>query len=419
MGLWDCAPIPKDWQQVRRGSKRQEWRCACGVTNFLDRPQCRSCAAREPKQSPPTGKQHDGSPQQSQSQAQKHPMEPQLQNSSGNAVIPKAPRLAARIERLYNTHGATWLGQALSGWKRGVVDGWPCRKPSADPSIPSAAATPALGAVPPVTAAPWARAQAAAERAKALTVALNAVKGADGCAGVAAQLEAELAAAQKAAVDARPLTARIEGCRKWIAGAEKRAAAAEQAVKAALEQKDAIDKDLAEHRARLAAFECEGAAAAAEWSAPAAAEEMTQLRAKLVAVTAERDALRTAQGPACPSSPAARPPAAAVSPRSRAAGSSLGAHDEDAVMSGEEARQQERGRSPAVTPVRSRLRAESAPPLQLPAVGDGGYTADVAAAAAAPLSVPAPPAASAAPPRPVHTFFDEEGLHQTSCHPAT
>eukprot|EP00664_Eupelagonemidae_sp_cell27_P005537 gene5537-179_t len=82
--------------------------------------------------------------------------------SEGSGIATQAPRLLARIERLFmkhQPHGATWLGQALSGWEKGIVDAWPCREPPAaaggtgsDRSQDQGASAPAAGPQPVITA---------------------------------------------------------------------------------------------------------------------------------------------------------------------------------------------------------------------------------------------------------------------------
>eukprot|EP00664_Eupelagonemidae_sp_cell27_P008957 gene8957-1689_t len=284
---------------------------------------------------------------------------------------------------------------------------------------------------------PWARAASAPARVSSLSIALDAAKAAGGCSGVVAQLESELAAARKAAVDDRSVQQRIDGCRAYIERAEKRAAAAEAAVKEALARQDAIAADLVEHRAKLAGFERE-ANAQPQTNPPVA--EVALLRAQLAACTAERDALRAAQGssapaPAAPTaeSPQIRPPVAPTAPVED------GVEDGDAGMDADGA--DKRGRSPAMTPPRRRVRSASSPPplAQVPP-GTGARPPNVspslsltpegmaelpppapAAGVAAPHPLPPPPVAGAGnsggraetspPPSVRHTFYDTTQTH--------
>ncbi len=246
---------------VHPSSAKSEWACGCGASNWASREKCRRCGKtrRGGKKAPP--------PQQ------------KIIPAKISTALPKTPV-----------------------WRKGAVTEKPQPKPRPAPAQPAKP--------------PWVCAKEAAARAEQLTVALEAAKAvAGGCGPVVAQLEAELAAARKAAVDDRPLSAQIEGCRAFLAREEKRAAAQAEAVKEALARQDEIAANLAAHRVRLAELES-AAKAAAEASAAAPAElvpagaaaaltEVEQLRAELQQCRAERDELRAARDGA--ESPAATP----------------------------------------------------------------------------------------------------------------
>ena len=74
---------------------------------------------------------------------------------------------------------------------------------------------------------------------------------------VLSELEGKLEAARKAATDSRPLSDQLAGCRAAIDRREKKLGLANVAVSKAVEERDAIEKDLAEHRAQLFKLEQE------------------------------------------------------------------------------------------------------------------------------------------------------------------
>ena len=139
-----------------------------------------------------------------------------------------------------------------------------CRQCGAEPVtvIPPAPAgkKSASGAAPAAPKlAPWAKARAAASRATALEAALSAARAAGGDEELVKHLEGKLNTAQKQATDDRPLSDKVSGCREYISRAEKRFEKASDAAQEAVNQRDALAKDLEDHKKQLEALEKEAA----------------------------------------------------------------------------------------------------------------------------------------------------------------
>ena len=213
-------------------SRRPEWKCQCGATNWLERSACRKCTAAKPapRQATPT------------------PKHAAVLRAATKATGPAASPLRCQPV------GSVW-GPAAAG-KPATVN----------------AASAAAGSAPPAAVAP-------AARRAALVVALEAVRAAGGCAELEQSVSQVLSQTVQAAADSRPLGARLDSCKARLAKTEARVAqAAAAAEQAATRHAEAV-RDLEACQAALAELEREVATPPVRQPAPLATEVQDLLAA--------------------------------------------------------------------------------------------------------------------------------------------